>query len=242
MKYQWALGFKRGAVASAVAGGLFLGGVIAAPVLAVTSPPTGTIMGRAPTMAPGAITWADTNSTGVVDVGDELSIDPAAPFVFGDVDGDESAGDTYQWLRDGTPIASATASTYKITAEDLGASITLRVTPNTDPLVTDPHVGAPADSTNAIVAAVAGSVYKASISGLVNGVPQVGAELTADALCVSGACDLTNLEYKWQIEGRAPVTGDGTGVFTDIPGATSQKFTPTKDMQKLKVQVVVTNK
>ncbi len=205
-------------------------------------PPTGTIMGRAPTMAPGAITWADTNSTGVVDVGDELSIDPAAPFVFGDVDGDESAGDTYQWLRDGTPIASATASTYKITAEDLGASITLRVTPNTDPLVTDPHVGAPADSTNAIVAAVAGSVYKASISGLVNGVPQVGAELTADALCVSGACDLTNLEYKWQIEGRAPVTGDGTGVFTDIPGATSQKFTPTKDMQKLKVQVVVTNK
>lgn len=242
MKYQWFLGAKRGAVASAVAGVLLGAGVIAAPALAVTSTPTGTIMGRAPTMAPGAIVWADKSGTGVVDVGDELSIDPAAPFVFDDVDGDTSVGDAYQWLRDGAPIASATASTYEITAADLGASITLRVTPNTDPLTTDPHVGAPADSTNAIVAAMAGSVYEATISGLVNGAPQVNTELTADALCVNGTCDLTNLEYRWQIEERDIATGNGTGVFVDIPGETSQKFTPTKDMQKLKVQVVVTNK
>ncbi|WP_368195909.1 ZirU family protein [Aeromonas sp. R2-2] len=240
MKYQWALGFKRGAVASAVVGMLFFGE--AASVFAVTSPPTGTIMGRAPTMAAGAITWIDKNSNGVVDVGDELSINPDALFIFGDVDGDPSVGDTYQWLRDKSPIDSATASTYEITTADLGASITLSVTPNTDPLVTDPHTGVPVDSTNAIVAAVAGSVYEVSISGLVDGVPQVGTELTAEPLCVNKACDLAKLAYKWQIEGRDSVTGDGTGVFADIPDATSQKFTPTKDMQKLKVQVVVTNK
>ena len=40
----------------------------------------------------------------------------------------ESPGFTFEWLRDGTPIAGATGATYTITAADVGRQISCRVT------------------------------------------------------------------------------------------------------------------
>lgn len=40
------------------------------------------------------------------------------------------SGSTYQWYRDGQPIAGATGSVYVLTVDDLGAMITFEVTPS----------------------------------------------------------------------------------------------------------------
>ncbi|MFN7160577.1 MAG: S-layer homology domain-containing protein [Candidatus Gracilibacteria bacterium] len=42
---------------------------------------------------------------------------------------DEEGASTYRWLRDGTPISGATASTYTIVTADRGTTLTFEVTP-----------------------------------------------------------------------------------------------------------------
>ncbi|MBW3804454.1 hypothetical protein GL273_01255 [Aeromonas jandaei] len=205
---------------------------------AITSPQTNIVMGRPPSLTSGEVIL--TGNSGEI-VGDVISINPIKPFLFNDVDGDLTTGNTYQWLRNGQPIAGATSDTYTITRADLGASIILRAIPNTNPLTTLPSVGLPVDS-NTIVLAAEGEVYEATITGLIEGKPLVGSELTVLTKCVEGPCDLNRLEFQWQIEERDEETGRGTGGFVDISGATKQKLIPTKDMQKLKIKVLVTKK
>ena len=75
-----------------------------------------------------------------------------------------------------------------------------------------------------------------TVTGYVDGHPQVGADLTAEAICASGsACDPAKLTYQWQIE-----TAEGSGVFSDITTAgTNSTYKPLNTDQKLKLQVIV---
>jgi surface antigen len=59
--------------------------------------------------------------TGVPRLGDTLTLDP------GRVDRAD-ATTTVEWLRDGVPVAEATGTTYRLTADDLGAKLRARVT------------------------------------------------------------------------------------------------------------------
>ncbi len=50
-------------------------------------------------------------------------------YTYTDAEGDLEGTSTFRWLRNGTPIPGATAATYVITADDLGATLTFEVTP-----------------------------------------------------------------------------------------------------------------
>lgn len=198
---------------------------------AITSSPTATVKGRAPTMTPSTIASDDIAGNGLIDVGNTVTI--SVPGIFNDEDGDEPMPETYQWQADGADIAGATSNTYTITASDLGKSITVLVTPHTDPDITDPAVGLPVAS-NTLAVVASGIVTDVAVTGDVNGYPQVDSPLAVTATCAGGSCG--TLTYQWQLE-----TGQGTNTFSDISGATGNTYTPVRTDQKLKIQVVVKN-
>ncbi|MBW3831257.1 inverse autotransporter beta domain-containing protein [Aeromonas hydrophila] len=86
----------------------------------------------------------------------------------------------------------------------------------------------PASSVNYLA-----SLMGVTITGLVNGFPQVGSVLTAVPDCGSSACS-TGMTWQWQIE-----EGVGTGDFVDIDGATSVTYLPAREDQKKRVRVIV---
>lgn len=71
-----------------------------------------------------AVSITDANGSTVV-VGDTLS----ASYTYADAESNPEGTSTFIWLRDGTAISGATASSYPLVAADSGASITLSVTP-----------------------------------------------------------------------------------------------------------------
>jgi len=94
------------------------------PGVAVTSAISVTV-NSVPTASSVSITGGAT-----ANVGDVLT----GSFVFGDVDGDAN-NSTIDWLRGGTVIQTATdvlTNDYTVTVSDAGATLTLRVTPNSD--------------------------------------------------------------------------------------------------------------
>ncbi|MCW8111145.1 ZirU family protein [Yersinia intermedia] len=198
---------------------------------AVTSIPTSTVKGRAPTVTESNIVSDNANGNGLIDVGDTLSV--GTPGVFSDLDGDTATQETYQWQAGGVDIPGATNNSYAIVADDLGKTMTLRVTPNTDPAITDPAVGSSVVS-NALTVISSGTVTGVTITGEVGGYPQVDTILTATATCAGGACN--SVTYQWQIE-----TALGSNTYTNINGATGNTYTPTRTDQKLKVQAIVSN-
>jgi hypothetical protein len=50
-------------------------------------------------------------------------------YTYSDADGDLESGTTFRWLRNGSPIAGATASTYTTVAADVSTTLTFEVTP-----------------------------------------------------------------------------------------------------------------
>ncbi|QLR73244.1 hypothetical protein HV337_12150 [Citrobacter freundii] len=113
--------------------------ILSFPALAVLSDPTDTVKGRVPVITQSTIVSADTNSNGVFDIGDVISISQQG--AFSDPDGDAESQRTFQWQADGADISGATSDTYTVTASDLGKKITVLVTPHTDPTITDPDRG-----------------------------------------------------------------------------------------------------
>ncbi len=103
----------------------------------------------------------------------------------------------YQWLRDGTPIPAATRTTYRLTTDDLGTQVTLRITGTRSGYAT-----VTADSEPAARVALAGGPT-------VIGVAAVGEDLTADTgLWTEG----TGFTYEWLANGRlvaASSSGNG---------------------------------
>lgn len=224
------IGSRRGLV-SLLSGMLFSMLIVGSAWSAVTSSPTTSVRGRAPVVTQSTIVSDNANGNGLIDIGDTLSV--ATPGAFSDADGDTAIPETYQWQADGADIAGATGNTYTIAAGDLGKTITVLVTPHTDPTITDPAFGI-AVASNALNVIAGGTVTGVTISGEVGGYPQVDSTLTATATCAGGTC--TGVTYQWQIE-----TGQGTNAYSDISGATSNTYTPVRTDQRLRVQVVVSN-
>ncbi|MDQ1569799.1 MAG: hypothetical protein QOF79_473 [Actinomycetota bacterium] len=136
--------------------------------------------------------------TGNAIVGSTLTADPGtwAPT-------QDSFG--YQWLRGGTPIPDATASTYVLTGDDLGALLQVAVTAHKvgfDDAVEVSTVTDPIGAGTLIVGAPT-----------ISGSPTFGATLTVDP--GSWGPGSVALSYQW-------VSGS-----TDIPGATSAMYAPT---------------
>lgn len=103
----------------------------------------------------------------------------------------------YQWLRDGAPIPAATRTTYRLTTDDLGTQVTLRVTGTRSGYAT---VAVDSESTGRVALAGGPTVM---------GVAAVGEDLTADTgLWTEG----TSFSYEWLANGRlvaASSSGNG---------------------------------
>ena len=122
-----------------------------------------------------------------------------------------------QWLRAGAAIAGATKSTYVPVAEDLGKSLTVRVTGSRAGYVTTPR------TSDAVV--VGEGTFTAPVP-TISGSMTVGSTLTAHTgVWVPTA---TTLDYQWLRSGVA------------IPGATAQTYQVTAQVAGTTLSVRVT--
>jgi hypothetical protein len=102
---------------------------------------------------------------------------------------------SYQWLRDGQPIAKATKSSYKLGAKDVGRSLSVRVTGKKSGY-------SAVSATSAVVTVVPASfskVYAPSISGKAIGGKTVKAK-------VKSWSPKATFTYQWLRDGQ-PITG-----------------------------------
>jgi surface antigen len=124
----------------------------------------------------------------------------------------------YQWLANGTPIAGATAKSFKPTAAQLAKHLRAKVTATKS----GAHSGtAKTDRTPS----VAPGVFVSSGAPTVSGTPQVGVQLSATTGIWSPAGAYT---FRWYANGNA------------IVGATTSTFTPTAAQLGDKIRVKVT--
>ncbi len=128
---------------------------------------------------------------------------------------------TYQWLRDGAPLASATASTYTVSNADRGRWLSCQVTAANSE-------GAEEVTSGAIE--IPGSAPGPISKPVINGTPAVGDTLTCDPGTWSGA-PTPIFSYEWLRTGES------------IPGATASEYTvaPADRSEKLVCQVTATN-
>src|SRR4051812_36486571 len=80
----------------------------------------------------------------------------------------------YQWLADGSPIAGATAKSFRPTATELGRRIRAKVTATRS----GSHTGS---ATSAPTGSVAHGVFTTTASPVISGTPQVGVQLSASS-------------------------------------------------------------
>ncbi|WP_454041808.1 sunset domain-containing protein [Cellulosimicrobium sp. Marseille-Q8652] len=179
---------------------------------------TGTLPGASPVTvataetAPvreGALEGASPSVVGTPRVGSTLT---AAPGTWS-----PTVAFAYHWLRDGVALAEATSPTYVLSAADLGATLSVRVT-GSAPGYTSSSV------TSLPTAAVTTGALTAPLP-VVSGTPRVGSKLTA----VPGAWTPgTALAYQWKVAGTA------------VAGATSPTFVPRAGDKGRTVTVTVT--
>jgi hypothetical protein len=125
---------------------------------------------------------------------------------------------TYKWTRDGVAIAGATASTYRLTADDLSRRITVEVTGSASGYVTT-------TVTSAQTVSVAASVFIAAPVPTITGSLIVGSTLTA----VTGSwLPAPTFAFVWKRDGVA------------ISGATASTYRLTADDLSRRITVEVT--
>lgn len=133
---------------------------------------------------------------------------------------EEGVTHTYQWLRDGTPIAGATAKTYTLAPEDLGRQVVVKVTGSKEGW-TDSTV-----DSNAVVPQP-GDAPTFTTQPSVSGTHRLGQTLTADP-GAWGAGSTPTFTYQWRRGGQP------------IPGATAATYAVTAADLGSTLSVVVT--
>ncbi|MFT3888599.1 MAG: hypothetical protein QM713_10610 [Arachnia sp.] len=125
---------------------------------------------------------------------------------------------SYQWLRNGTAISGATASTYTVATADKGTQLSVAVTGTKQGFLS-------ATKTSAPTKAVDGPRLSATPTPTISGTAKVGSTLTAKA----GTWDSgVKLSYQWLRNG------------TKISGATKSTYTATASDKGAALTVTVT--
>lgn len=222
--------------------GLAMSGLVQAQT--VTSPETGTVIGRAPTVATAIINGTPSGTNGTWKAGDVLT----AVYTIQDPDldpADVAATDlTIQWTSNGVAVGAPGSKTYALQASDAGKTVTYTLIPKTDAATTDPYLGVVtiagdigSDGSGGGTGGGGGEITPEAkdtlLSVEISGTAQVDGALNAVPTCI-GACG-AGITYQWQLE-----TSAGSGTFSNIAGATGSSYTPVRTDQKRKVQVIAT--
>ncbi|TFB71956.1 LPXTG cell wall anchor domain-containing protein [Cryobacterium glaciale] len=199
LSYQW---MRNGQVVSGATGSTYpltAGDLGAVLTVAVTAVKTGYVTETTVSAASAAIAAAVFTATPVPTISGNAAVDQTLSAAAGSWE-PSGATLTYQWLRSGSPVIGATASTYPLTAADLGAVVTVTVTAVKAGYVT-------ASTTSVATAAVAATPFTGVPAPIVTGTPMVDQTLTATAgdWAPTGA----TLTYQWLRNGY-PIT-DATG-------------------------------
>ena len=125
---------------------------------------------------------------------------------------------TRQWLRDGAPIAGATASSYLVRPGDVGHRLSLRVR-GTAPSFTQ------STAVSALTAKAIKGVLTLTPRPTISGTPAVGRKLTAHPGTWNAG---VTLRYRWLANGQA------------ITGATGKTLVLTRALRGKRIAVVVT--
>ncbi|PJJ65651.1 hypothetical protein [Compostimonas suwonensis] len=110
----------------------------------------------------------------------------------------------FQWLADGEPVEGAVESTFVLGAAQLGASITVEITP-----LLDGYAGGAAASE--ATADVAVGAFGSSPTVAISGEPKVGTTLAAEITTDSVPAP-SGYSYQWLVDGE-PLLGADDGTF-----------------------------
>ena len=173
----------------------------------LTSDATGTVAAKPNTPATGQPTISGTAQVGETLTADVSDID--------DADGRDSAEFSYQWLADDSDIPGATDSSYRLTDDDEGKTVKVRVS------FADDAGNEEVLTSDATETVAARPNTPATGQPTIGGTVQVGETLTADTSGIDDHDGLANAEFGYQW-----VREDG-GTETDIEGATDSAYTLT---------------
>jgi FG-GAP repeat len=165
-----------------------------------------TVVNSAPTAS--SVSISDGNGGNAV-VGDSLT----GNYTYADVDGDSEGTSTFRWLRNGSAIGGATASTYTLVAADSGTAITFEVTPVASSGMAN---GALTASSGVAVINSAPSANSLSISDGNGGNAAVGDNLTGNYTYadLDGDSEGTSI-YRWLRDG-SPISGATATTYTPV--------------------------
>ena len=159
---------------------------------------------------------------GTARVGQTLTADTSN---ISDLDGITNATFFYQWRAGGLTIIGATRSTYTLTANEQGKTVTVRVRFVDDRNTIESRAS---DATEEVVEAAPNR--QATGKPTIDGTARVGQTLTADTANIADQDGLTGVSYRYQW-----IAGG-----TDIDGATGSSYTLTSNEQGKMLRVRVT--
>ncbi len=166
----------------------------------LTSDATGPVIA-----APNRQATGEPTIDGTARVGQTLTADTSN---ISDLDGITNATFFYQWRAGGLTISGATRSTYTLTANEQGKTVTVRVR------FVDDRNNIESRASDATEEVAAAPNRDATGTPTITGMPQVGQTLTADTSGISDDDGLTNVSYSYQW------MADGV----DIQNATSSTY------------------
>jgi hypothetical protein len=171
---------------------------------AAVSSSTITVANSAPTAT--SVGISDDNG-GVALVGDSLT----GNYTFNDVDGDAEGSSTYAWLRNGSPIATATTTSYTLVAADSGTVITFEVTPVAAGGTT---TGTTVTSAGITIANSAPTATAVNITDDNGNDPLVGDSLTGNYTYSDADNDTEGTStFRW-LRNNAPIAGATSTTYT----------------------------
>ena len=183
----------------------------------LTSDPTGEVTAKPNTQATGQPTIS-----GTVQVGETLTADVTG---IADEDGLTNTVFSYQWMADDANIQDATGSSYILTGDDEGKTITVRVSFADDAGNMESLPSAPTDA----VAATPAQNIQATGQPTIGGTVQVGQTLTADTSGIADEDGLDNVTFSYQW-----MAGDA-----NIQDATGSSYTLTDEDEGMTITVRV---
>ncbi|WP_298639590.1 glycosyl hydrolase family 28-related protein [uncultured Cardiobacterium sp.] len=160
------------------------------------------------------------NNEGTVTITGEAKVGSELTASISDADGVPDSGVTYQWQRDGQPIAQANGKTYTLTQDDAGHKITVHVEYTDNKGTAEKPTSAALEVENNPTPPQPQPNNEGTVS--ITGEGKVGSELTATISDADGVPD-SGVTYQWQRDGQ-PIAQANGKTYTLTPDDAGHKI------------------